>query len=74
MFNAGGCSSCHAVPNQPDFSGYIGEGTVAIVLIEMIGWFPIRWKAFGRGAVHHEDIEPAIMVKVKECDSAAGSL
>jgi hypothetical protein len=60
---------------QSGFDGHVSERSVAIVLIEPIGGRvgsrPFRFKT---RAVDEEDVEPAIVVEVEECHTAAGSL
>jgi hypothetical protein len=50
----------------------VGKSAVAIVLEQMRDGFLSRRKPFEAGAVHQEDIEPAIVVVVVERDTAAG--
>ena len=57
--------------SQAGLPGDIGEGAVAIVTEKIAGGF---WRArlrLKRGAVHQEDIQPAVVVEIEEGHAAA---
>ena len=56
---------------QSGFERHIGKRSVAIIFEKMIDRFLSRGKPFQSRAVHQENIQPAIVVVVIECDAAA---
>src|SRR6266498_500734 len=57
---------------QPCLFGDVREGAISIVMEEKIGRL-MRWRdALEPSAVDHEDVEPAVVVVIKERDAAAG--
>ena len=63
-----------AVRGQPGLGGHVGKSSVVIVAIQMIGGRRSRRKSFERGAVHQENVGPAIVVVVENRDAGAGGL
>ena len=57
----------------PAFSRHVGESAVAIVAEKMRCGFAASGKALEAPAVHDENVEPAVVVVIVECDAAAGS-
>src|SRR6185437_10984496 len=69
----------HALPpagssSQPRLHRHVGESSVVIVAVKMVGWSFSRGKAGEGGAVDDEDVGPAIVVVVEDGDAGAGGL
>src|SRR5437588_233407 len=66
----GGAKAPTAVP-YPCFRADIGEGAIVIIPVELAGVAFVRMKILQRGTVDQEDIHPAVVVVVENCNAAA---
>ena len=52
----------------------IGERAVVIVVVQMIRRSVLGGTLVERGAIHNENVGPAVVVVIKNCDPGTGSL
>ena len=63
-----------AVRGQPGLSGHVGKSSVVLIAIQMIGRSRSGRKSLERGAVHQENIGPAIVVVVENRNAGSRGL
>ncbi len=52
--------------------GHIGEGSIVVVVIEMVGWRFALWKSFESGSVYKENVGPSVIVIIEDGNASAG--
>src|ERR1700722_5959400 len=57
---------------QASLHSHIGEGSIVVVAVEMVGGGPSVGKAFESGSIDEEDVRPSIVVVIEDGDAGPG--